>query len=173
MTKRTYMWNSDKTPAQVDGLLRAYFGAKNIHAIEYAGYPGEPADTTGHIDMFVKLLNDETVLIATSADEPYKTNGEKAIQYFKSIKTPSGNQYKILTVKGWRVGSTWYSYTNSLIVNNVVIVPSYANRTAEELVVKKTYEEGIPGVKVIFVPSDRSIVVGGSIHCLTQTIPKV
>jgi len=64
MTKRTYQWNSNKTPEYVDSLLKKYFNVKYIHALDYAGYPNYPRDGTGHIDMFVKLLNDYTVLIS-------------------------------------------------------------------------------------------------------------
>ena len=168
-TKRTYMWNRDISEPPCFVPSRHVSWATKVHAIEYAGYPEYPADTTGHIDMFAKLLNDETVLIASTSDEePFKTNGERAIAYFKSIKTPSGNRYKILTVPGWVQRESWYNYVNSLIVNNVVIVPSYANRTVEEGMVKKTYEEGMPGVKVIFASSDSTITRGGSIHCLNK-----
>ena len=33
------------------------------------------------------------------------------------------------------------------------------------------YEQGLPGVTVVQVPTDDSIVDGGAIHCVTQTIP--
>ena len=46
MTKRTYIWNSDKSQDQVDSLLKSYFGAKKVITFEYSGYPGEPADGT-------------------------------------------------------------------------------------------------------------------------------
>ena len=150
--------------------------------LDYAGYPGEPADKTAHIDMFVKLLSNDTVLIATSKDEPFKSNGEKAIQYFKSIRAPGGKPYKIFTLDGWVVTSweltgvpkdIWYTYTNSLIVNNVVIVPSFDGKAEYERIVKKTYEDAMPGVQVMFVPSEKSIKNAGSVHCLTQTIPRV
>jgi agmatine/peptidylarginine deiminase len=172
MTKRTYLWNRDLSEAAVDSLLKEYFNAKNIYAIDYAGYPGQPADGTGHIDMFVKLLNDNTVLIATADTEPFKSTGEKAIRFFQSLTAPNGSPYQILLTKGWVRNRAWYTYTNSLIVNNVVIVPSYQGRQADEQVVKRLYEQGMPGVNVRFVLSDESIVQGGSIHCVTQSIPR-
>ena len=55
MTRRTYMWNSSIPQEQVDAALKAQFKVKNIYAFDYAGYPGEPKDGTGHIDMFMKL----------------------------------------------------------------------------------------------------------------------
>lgn len=170
-TKRTYIWNSDKSTDEVDSLLKAYFGVKKVIALDYAGYPGQPADGTGHIDMFAKLLNDNTVLIAVADKEPYKSNSEKAIAWFNENSAPNGDKYKVITVKGWS-GGAWYTYTNSLLVNNVAIIPSYSGHAAEEAAAKAAYEEGIPGVTVVPVPSDDSIRAGGSIHCTTQSIPR-
>ncbi len=171
MTKRVYIWNSDKSQGQVDSLLKTYFGVKNIYSFEYSGYPGEPSDGTGHIDMFMKLLNDHTVLISVAETEPFKSNSEKAVAFFKNRKAADGEMFKVITVKGWEESGTWYTYTNSLIVNNVAIIPSYAGHAAEEAAAKAAYEAGISGVTVVQVPSDDSITAGGSIHCVTQNIP--
>ncbi|OGS46842.1 MAG: hypothetical protein A3J79_14405 [Elusimicrobia bacterium RIFOXYB2_FULL_62_6] len=170
MTKRTYIWNSDKSQAQVDAALKAAFKVKNIYTFEYSGYPDEPADGTGHIDMFMKLLNDHTVLISLADTEPFKSNSEKALAFFKGRTAPDGQPYKILTVKGWDSGA-WYTYTNSLIVNNVVLMPSYSGKTKENAEAEAAYKAGMPGVTVIQINSDSSITAGGSIHCVTQTIP--
>ena len=173
MTKRTYIWNRSKSKNEVDQLLKDYFNVKKIHAIDYAGYPNGPTDGTGHIDMFVKLLNDNTVLISTANNEPYIKTVESAVKYFESIKAPNGEDYKIIRVKGWTSGRTWYTYTNSLIVNGIVIMPSYRAYSKENLAAVKAYEQGMPGIKVKTVNSDYSISSGGAIHCITQLIPEL
>ncbi|MHB0997048.1 MAG: agmatine deiminase family protein [Elusimicrobiales bacterium] len=167
MTKRTYLWNSNMTEDQVNTHLKNYLKVKKIVTFDYAGYPGEPEDGTGHIDMFMKLLNDNTVLLAVSDDEPFKSNTEKAMAWFKANKAPNGGPYKIVTVKGWATDA-WYTYTNSLIVNNVAIIPSYSGSN-EEGSAKAAYEAA--GYTVVPVNTDDSIRAGGSIHCVTQTIP--
>ena len=171
MTNRTYLWNRHLSREQVDNALKTALRVKKIISFDYAGYPGEPEDGTGHIDMFMKLLNDHTVLIAKTDDEPYKSNNEKAIKYFQNRMAPDGKPYKVITSKGWVSGRAWYTFTNSLIVNNTVVMPSYRGRQAEEQEAIAAYKAGMPGVKVVPVNSDSSIVSGGSIHCVTQTIP--
>lgn len=170
-TNRTYIWNNDKSEQEVNELLKAYYNVEKIHVIEYAGYPGSPADGTGHIDMFVKLLNDETVLIAKTNASAFKGATEKAVKYFESIKTPSGKPYKIIRVKAWVRYGTWYTYTNSLIVNNTVLMPTYRSDSSYTQTAIDAYEQGMPGVKVIPINSDSSIGAGGSIHCVTQLVP--
>ncbi|KAJ3000457.1 hypothetical protein HDV02_005322 [Globomyces sp. JEL0801] len=170
MTKRTYSWNSDKTAAQVDALLKEYFSIKNIYTFDYAGFPGNPADGTGHIDMFIKLLNDHTVLISTSDTQPQKGVAEQAVAFFTGRTAADGVPFKVITVKGWVKSGVWYTYSNSLIVNNVVIMPSYQGSPNEAAAIA-AYKSGMSGVQVVTVPSDESIVAGGSIHCITQNIP--
>ncbi len=177
MTERTYIWNSGMSKEQVDEELKKAFKVKNIYVFEYAGFPKEPKDGTGHIDMFMKLLNDHTVLIAIAEQEPFKSNSQKAINFFKNKTAPDGHPYKVITVKGWYEdsgwsGGTWYTYTNSLIVNSTVIMPAYSGHDQENAAAENAYKQGIPGVTVVQVNSDDSIVSGGSIHCVTQTIPR-
>jgi agmatine deiminase len=171
MTKRTYIWNSGLSQDQVDAALKDYFKVKNIYTFDYAGYPNHPADGTGHIDMFMKLLNDHTVLISKADTEPFKSNAEKAIAFFQGKTAPDGRPYTVIPVKGWSRNGTWYTYTNSLIVNNVAIIPSYSGHPREEAAARAAYEAGMPGVTVVPVVSDDSITAGGSIHCVTQAIP--
>jgi len=47
-----------------------------------------PLIGTGHIDMFLKLLNDNTVLVSIADTEPFKSNAEKAIEFFKIKPLP-------------------------------------------------------------------------------------
>ena len=93
--------------------------------------------------------------------------------FFKGKTAPDGQPYKVITVKAWTEGGTWYTYTNSLIVNKVAIIPSYSGHPTEEAAAKAAYEAGISGVTVVQVPSDDSITAGGSIHCTTQLIPSL
>ncbi|MGD9642107.1 MAG: agmatine deiminase family protein [Elusimicrobiales bacterium] len=166
-TNRTYLWNSNMSREAVDNHLKNYLKVKKIVTFDYAGYPGEPADGTGHIDMYIKLLNDNTVLLAVTNDEPFKTACDKAMAWFKANKAPNGQPYKIIPVKAWATDA-WYTYTNSTLVNGVAIIPSYSN-SPEEANARAAYESA--GYTVAPVASDDSIVAGGSIHCTTQTIP--
>ncbi|MCG2726026.1 MAG: agmatine deiminase family protein [Elusimicrobia bacterium] len=173
MTKRTYTWNPNLSKEEVDAALKSYFKVKNIYAFDYAGYPGYPEDGTGHIDMFLKLLNDYTVLVSVADTEPFRTAAEKAIAFFEKKTAPGGVPYKIIKVKGWKKYGAWYTYTNSLIVNNTVLMPSYSGYNEENAQSEAAYKAGMPGITVIPINSSNSISAGGSIHCVTQTIPAV
>lgn len=173
MTTRTYDWNNHMTRDQVDALLRSYFGAETIHPLDYAkDSMGEPSDGTGHIDMFVKILDQCVVLVAETNDAPYRQPLEDAANYFGSLECAPGQTYTVHRVPGWvssRDGETWYTYTNSLIVNDVVIIPTYSSGPNNAAI--NIYQSARPDMKIVGVNTDESITLGGSIHCLTRQIP--
>ncbi|OGR01116.1 MAG: hypothetical protein A2284_01065 [Deltaproteobacteria bacterium RIFOXYA12_FULL_61_11] len=172
MTKRTYTWNDKVSREEVDRLLREHFGVRTIHALDYAGSPGQPADGTGHIDMFVKLLAEDVVLVSMAAQEPFRSTSEAAVAYFKTLTSPNGKPYRVFRVKGWASGRTWYTYTNSLLVDEVALLPSYSGHADDDRAAAEVYRQARPGLKVEFIPSDASIGAGGSIHCITQLVPR-
>lgn len=174
MTKRTYSWNSDKLKSQVDSLLKSFFNVTNIYEFDYAGFPNNPTDGTGHIDMFMKLLADDVVLIAEAVEEPFNSILTKAASFFKDRIAPTGKKYKVLRCPSWVDQGTWYTFTNSLLVNKAIIMPSFDGKEKLEAVAKAAYLEGMGmGHIVIPVPSDDSIKQGGSVHCVTQLIPRL
>ena len=172
LTSRVYDWNRSLPRDRVDELLRTYLGAKQIHILDYAKTPaGEPADGTGHIDMFAKLVGDCAVIVAQTANEPFKTVTDKAAAFFKGQPCGTGT-YEVTRVQGWLQGATWYTYTNSLIVNETVVIPFYNDNRANRAAVR-AYASAMPRYEVVGVNSESTIVVGGSIHCVTREIPAV
>ncbi|WP_141733829.1 agmatine deiminase family protein [Oligoflexus tunisiensis] len=172
MTERTYEWNSQMSRSQVDQYLKEYFGVKKIHVIPYAASrPGTPADGTGHIDMFVKILDDCKVLVAKSSSQPFASALENASQYFSNSECSPGRNWDVYRVQGYASSGVWYTFTNSLIVNNSVIIPSYANY--DEAEARRVYAQALPNHKQVFVNSDGPIQAAGAIHCTTKEIPAV
>jgi agmatine deiminase len=174
LTKRIYDWNRSMSAAKVNELLKSHLGATTIHAVDYAKAPnGEPADGTGHLDMFAKLLAPCKVIVAQTNDQPYKAVTDAAAAYFANLSCGAGN-YEVTRVKGWARGRTWYTYTNSLMVNKAVVIPFYSSVPASENEeAKRTYERLLPGYTITGVLSESTIVQGGSIHCITKEIPAV
>ncbi len=172
MTRRLYEWNPKYTEAQVDQMLRDYVGAKNIYAFDYAKERnGTPADGTGHIDMFAKIVDECKVLVAETDAKPFATPLEQAAEVFANLECRPGKKYEVYRVNGWASDGVWYTYTNSLIVNRVVIVPSYSG--ADNEAARQVYLQALPGYDVQMLNTDASIVNGGSIHCVTKEIPQV
>jgi agmatine/peptidylarginine deiminase len=86
------------------------------------------------------------------------------------------NQHKVLyqvhRVPGWsdnndnEAGGTWYTYTDSLIVGNTVIVSSFYNQELN-VQAQSVYQMAARHLKVEFVNADEIVHYGGAVHCLT------
>lgn len=175
MTKATYRWNPEKSQEDVDYLLKRFFNVKKIVAVDYAGYPDAPVDKTGHIDMFLKLINDHTFVLAETKDEPFNRAFKRVYKQLKELTAPDGEPYRIIRVPGWYdySVSVWYTYTNSLLVNHKLLMPDFSGHRKDTALATARYLEagGAENLEVIPINSDHAILLGGSIHCLTQTIP--
>jgi len=170
-TRRLYEWNSGLTKERVDTILKTYFGAKTLHVFDYAANGGSPADGTGHIDMFAKIIGPCKVIVAQTKDTPFAAPLDKAAKYFSELECTPGTLYEVRRVPGWYRSGTWYTYTNSLMVNDRALVPGFEG--GQDDAARAAYLALRPDIKVVFIPSDDSITSGGAIHCITKEIPEV
>lgn len=171
MTRRTLDWNRSLSQAHVERALRERFGVQRIHWFDYAKLDDEPADGTGHIDMFAKLVAPCRVLVARAAESPFAETVDAAAATFEGLECQPGRSFEVLRVPGWYTRGTWYTYTNALVVNGAVLVPSYARGSDAEA--ESVYRQAMPEHSVVMLPSDESITSGGSIHCVTRDVPSL
>ncbi|OGL42936.1 MAG: hypothetical protein A2161_09225 [Candidatus Schekmanbacteria bacterium RBG_13_48_7] len=121
--------------------------------------------TIGHIDMHIKLLDVDTVLIGQVApSDPNYDNMEYAVNYFSKLTASNGNPYEILRVP---MLSGFRTYTNSLLVNNLALVPTYTE--PEDTAVLGVYTAA--GFTAVPIESSAIIPLSGATHCITHEIP--
>lgn len=168
--------NTGKTEAQIDTIAKKYLGLKRFIKMETLPYDG-----IHHIDMHMKLLDEETILVgqypAGISDGPQI---EANLQYVLSnFQTCFGKPFKVVRIpmppdgSGHYPGSTWgnsyyYTYTNSLIVNKTVLVPIYG--FSMDTTALRIYRDAMPGYKVIGINCNGMISASGAIHCITKEI---
>ena len=168
---------STKTEAQVDQIMDNFMGIKN-----YIKMDALPYDRIHHIDMHMKLLDEETILVSKYpdgvADGPQiNTN----INYVTStFNSHFGTNYEIKWVDappstdGNHPDNNAYyrTYTNAVFINKSIVVPTY--RAEYDDPALALYRELLPGYNVVPIDIDDSgrnlISRGGGIHCITHTI---
>ncbi len=168
---------SAKTEAQVDKILKDYMGISSYRKMTVLPY-----DEIHHIDMHMKLLDEETILVSQYpegvADGPQiKQN----IDYIKNtFKTPFGNDYDIKWIPAPasttgaypNTGGAYRTYTNAVIINKTILVPTYRPEVDEPAL--NIYKQLMPGYTVVGIDVDNSgedlISLSGAIHCITHTI---
>lgn len=174
--------------------------------------PRIPSESTGHIDIWAKFLRADRVIIGEISSESLnqvpdfqrekylavqafleeqatgqKADGSESPMALASILKREEPGVQILRVPMPTPGvyqgtDVFRTYTNSLLLNEVAIVPRYGqgsrarigNRQLnlqQEARVQELYEEA--GFQVIWIPADNLIRDGGAWHCVSMQIPRL
>lgn len=178
-TKRVFDQNPDFSPATIRQILIDQFNLQDFIFLETLDNSG--GGIWKHADMFMKALDYETLLVSSYPDFlPDYSVLEMNVALLSSLTTHFGKPYRIIRIPAPpKADGTWATtwddemrtYTNSLIINNTVIVPSYQNPEYDTQAYQ-IYREALPGYKIIMVDAQMLTVLGGAIHCVTREVPQ-
>ena len=162
------------TQDQLEQYFLDYFG---VHKVIVT--PHLINDGTGHIDMFVKLINDSTIIVGEYENQSagYPGNYDICNQVASQLANETngaGRPFNVvrMPMPQFNNGIT-YTYINSLIVNNKVLVPIYGLSTefANDDSVLALYETIMPGVEAVGFDCNQIIPANGAIHCIAMKVP--
>jgi agmatine/peptidylarginine deiminase len=162
------------TQDQLEQYFLDYFG---VHKVIVT--PHLINDGTGHIDMFVKLINDTTIIVGEYENQSAGFSGNYDIcnqvaNQLANETNGAGRPFNIvrMPMPPYNNGIT-YTYINSLIVNKKVLVPIYGFSTefANDDSVLALYETIMPGVEAVGFDCNQIIPANGAIHCIAMKVP--
>jgi len=165
--------NPTKTSAQIDSIMNDFMGINR-----YVKMTVLPYDGIHHIDMHIKLLDEQTLLVGQypvgTADGPQI---EANLQYILSTwMTPNGTPYNVIRIPmppdSWGdypdAGGYYLTYTNSVFVNHTVILPLYYQQY--DTTALRIYREALPGYTIVGINCNTTISASGAIHCITHSV---
>jgi agmatine/peptidylarginine deiminase len=169
-----------KTEDQIDGIVNEYLGIDR-----YIKMTVLPYDEIHHIDMHMKLIDEETLLVGEYpdgiADGPQiNANIEYVLDNFNSkwgtpykvVRIPMPDSQSGLWPSSQPTAAYYRTYTNAVFVNNTVILPTY--REQYDTTALRIWGEILPGYNIIGIDSDNQdepiISASGAIHCITHSI---
>lgn len=165
--------NPGKTETEIDDISNRYLGLDRFIKMETLPY-----DEIHHIDMHMKLLDEETLLVGEYptgvADGPQiETNLQYILNNFQTCFNRPYNVVRIPMPPDARgrypsSGGEYRTYTNSVIVNKTVIVPVYEEQY--DTTALRIYREAMPGYNVVGIDCNDIIGALGAIHCITKEI---
>lgn len=153
---------------KVKRIMKEYMGID-----EYILMDTLPYDGIHHIDMHIKLLDEETLLVGQYpegvADGPQI---EENLQYIlDNYKTVYGDDFRVVRIPmpgNPASYDNYQTYTNALITNNYVLVPIYGISSDDEAL--QIYRDAMPGYNVLGYNCTDIISLSGAIHCITHEI---
>ncbi|MFT4601398.1 MAG: agmatine deiminase [Arenicella sp.] len=163
---------------QLDQLFQDWMGIN-----DYIKMTVLPYDDIHHIDMHMKIIDEQTLLIgeypAGVSDGPQI---EANLQYvLGNFTTKFGTPFDVHRIvqppsTGGNYpgpGNAYYrTYANQTFVNNTILLPTY--RTEFDTVALNKFAEIMPGYNIVSIDVDNGgenlIASGGAIHCITHTV---
>lgn len=169
--------NPSQTEADIDQLHLDYMGIDR-----YIKMPTLPYDGIHHIDMHVKLLDEETLLWSQYptgvADGPQiEANLLYVLDNFNSV---FGTPYKIRRIvappdysgNGTPIypnnNGDYRTYSNTVFVNKKVLLPIY--NSPYDTTAVRIYSENLPGYEIVPINCTNIIAASGAIHCITHSV---
>jgi len=165
--------NPTKTEVEIDDIMNDFMGINT-----YIKMNTLPYDGIHHIDMHMKLLDEETLLIgkypAGIADGPQiEANLQYVLSNFNSVY---GTPYKIIRIvqppdqygKYPHNGGSYTTYTNAVFVNKTVILPLYYQQY--DTTALRVWKQALPGYKIVGINCNNIIQASGAIHCITNSV---
>lgn len=165
---------SAKTEPQVDSIMHRFLG------IDYGRYikmETLPYDGIHHIDMHMKLLDEETLLVGEYpqgvADGPQiEANLQYVLANYNSV---FGTPYKVVRIpqppENGAYPNTigaYRTYANWIFVNKMILLPIY--ETQYDTTALRILQENLPNYNIVGIPCNDIIQQSGAIHCITHTL---
>lgn len=142
-------------------------------------------DGTGHIDMYLKVIDDDTVLMG-NYPKPYantaqQTNDKRLddnAAFIASYTKPNGKKFvvKRLVMPGHKStsnGAVPFTYINSTFINGMNLWPAttYSDWVGSRNEANATWSDVMPDWEHIWIDSTEISFWSGAVHCITRTVP--
>lgn len=165
--------NADKTEAEIDSIAYKYLGVN-----QYVKFPTLPYDGIHHLDMHMRIIDEETIIVGQYpdgvADGPQI---EANLQYLNNeVKTSFGHPYRIIRIpmppdannRYPDHGGNYRTYTNAVFLNKTLLVPTYEEKY--DTTALRIYRESLPGYNVVGINCNSIIPSLGALHCITKLV---
>ena len=136
-------------------------------------------DGTGHIDMWMYLVDEDTVIISEfipGSNSTALTVTNNAVPYMQALG------FEVIRPQAWNVGATHFTYTNAFRVNNRIFMPCYGTQLApggnssynlrDADALAKWQQAAGPGVQIVPIQCSGIIGASGAIHCIVKQVPR-
>jgi len=167
--------NPGFSTAYISQLYMTYQGIDTLHVM-----PKLPStvDGTGHIDMWMYIVDQDSVIISEFVPGSHPTAiavTNNAVTYMQNL---GFTVHRPPAMVGYHPnGTSHFTYTNAFRVNDRIFIPSYgggnpshSTRDAQALATWKACAG--PTVEIIQIPCYDIIWAAGAIHCTCMQVPR-
>ena len=171
--------NPDLSKKEVECELRKSLGVTDIFWLP-SGIEGD--DTDGHIDDLTRFIKEDAIvsIVEENSKDPNYHTLQKNLEILQDFKTVSGSGVETielpmpapLRASNWRLEKLPASYANFLIINDALLVPTFAQKVNDTQALG-ILGECFPNRDIIGIDCRDIVWEGGAIHCISQQQPSL
>ncbi len=159
--------NQNLTEAQIVDLWRTY---QNVATHLFDPYPAA-VDSTQHIDMWMQIIADDKVVIS---DWPRNAGSAQDVIADGAAAYMAAQGYTVTRVPAYSVGGVHYTYTNVVMCNNIVLLPTYTGTgdAGSNAAALAAWQSALPGKTIYQIPCQSIVTASGVMHCIVMHVPR-
>lgn len=159
--------NPSLSAAQIIGYWQAF---QNLFTTITPAFPTS-VDATQHIDMWAIALSDTAFMVS---DWPLASGSTQDVICDGVSADLAAAGYTVHRVPAVNTGGTHYTFTNAVICNNLVLMPTYTNATAStyNVTAHNTWVAAMPGYTIVDIPAQAIVTAAGVLHCIVMHVPQ-
>ncbi|MGY6588495.1 MAG: agmatine deiminase family protein [Wenzhouxiangella sp.] len=174
ITDTILYYNAGVTEQQVIDLFAAFQGVDltflgTLGVNQQGGTGGAWYDSTGHLDMWFLPIDDNTVVIGEYS--PSEWNGIPHQVTEDAVSLMQDRGYQVIRTPGWRAGGTHFTYTNAVIVNDIVLTCTFNGYPTQNAQAQAAFEQAFPNRTIVPVDCSGIISRSGALHCIVKHKP--
>lgn len=162
--------------AQIEESYSKYQGIDTLHVVPQLPFS---VDGTGHIDMWMYMIDEDTVIISEFKPGSNSTAIDvtnNTVPYMESLG------FEVFRPEAWNSGSTHYTYANAYRVNDRIFIPCYGTQLRpggnssyndEDARALATWQAAAgPDIEIVPIQCIDIIWASGAIHCIVKQVPR-
>ncbi|MGE3181862.1 MAG: agmatine deiminase family protein [Phycisphaerae bacterium] len=160
--------NPGLSELQIHDIWQDY---QNVDTTFYTPFPTF-VDATQHIDMWMQIIADDAVMIS---DWPFNVGSTQDNICDQAAIDMANRGYTVHRVPARSLSGTHYTYTNVVMCNDLVLVPTYThssiisgNHNAQALA---AWQAALPDKTIVQINCQAIVTAAGVMHCIVMHLP--
>ncbi len=145
---------------------------KDYQALDTQFFDPLPAsvDSTQHIDMWMQVIADDKVIIS---DWPAQSGSTQDILCDQAALDMAARGFTVYRTPARKVSFTHYTYTNVVMCNDLVLIPSYTNSTVSQYNSQALaeWQAALPNKTIVQINAQAIVTSAGVLHCIVMHLP--
>jgi agmatine/peptidylarginine deiminase len=165
----TELINNENPGLSDEDIKQVFRDYQNLETELFTPLPVN-VDSTQHIDMWMQVYGDDKVMIS---DWPAQSGSAQDVICDQAAIDMAALGFTVTRTPARKVGFTHYTYTNVVMCNDLVLIPSYTNSSVVQYNATSLadWQAALPGKTIVQIDAQAIVTSAGVLHCIVMHLP--